>query len=466
MMKHKILVIDDEFLIRMSLESGLEDLGYQVRCVESAAEGLSAMEEIHPDVILLDNRLGSDTGLSHIAGFRALDEDIIIILMTAYGSIQNAVEAMKLGVSHYIQKPFDLEEIDLIIRRSMEQRSRQRSLELMKLRPKKLIGESAAIRQIRDEIRILALNDNVDILICGETGTGKEVVVNTIHENSSRAKEPLVKINCGAIPENLIESELFGYEKGAFTGAAKMKKGLIELADGGTIFFDEIGELPLAMQAKLLTFLEDRKIRRVGGLRDIEVNVRVAAATNRILEDEVAEGRFREDLYYRLNVMQIRIPPLRERKSDIPLLVRYYMEYFNRKFNKNLKDIRPGFLQKLSEYYWKGNVRELRNVMERTVLFSRGDMLTGEENIAFTPMTAERDRQQKVFEGAFPLKDLEKETIDLKKETDLLERTYIEKAMELSEGNMSRAAQMLGMSRFALKRRLESEPEEGASEEG
>ena len=466
MMKHKILVIDDEFLIRMSLESGLEDLGYQVRCVESAAEGLSAMEEIHPDVILLDNRLGSDTGLSHIAEFRALDEDIIIILMTAYGSIQNAVEAMKLGVSHYIQKPFDLEEIDLIIRRSMEQRSRQRSLELMKLRPKKLIGESAAIRQIRDEIRILALNDNVDILICGETGTGKEVVVNTIHENSSRAKEPLVKINCGAIPENLIESELFGYEKGAFTGAAKMKKGLIELADGGTIFFDEIGELPLAMQAKLLTFLEDRKIRRVGGLRDIEVNVRVAAATNRILEDEVAEGRFREDLYYRLNVMQIRIPPLRERKSDIPLLVRYYMEYFNRKFNKNLKDIRPGFLQKLSEYYWKGNVRELRNVMERTVLFSRGDMLTGEENIAFTPMTAERDRQQKISEGAFPLKDLEKETIDLKKETDLLERTYIEKAMELSEGNMSRAAQMLGMSRFALKRRLESEPEEGASEEG
>ena len=464
-MKHKVLVIDDEFLIRMSLESGLEDLGYQVRCAEGVKEGLEVMEEFHPDVILLDNRLGSDTGLSHIAEFRALDEDIIIILMTAYGSIQNAVEAMKLGVSHYIQKPFDLEEIDLIIRRGMEQRSRQRALDLMKLRTKKLIGESEAMRRIREEIRILAENDNVDILICGETGTGKEVVVNTIHENSSRAKEPLVKINCGAIPENLIESELFGYEKGAFTGAVKMKKGLIELADGGTVFFDEIGELPLAMQAKLLTFLEDRKIRRVGGLRDIEVNVRVAAATNRILEDEVAEGRFREDLYYRLNVMQIRIPPLRERKSDIPLLVRYYMEYFNRKFNKNLKDIRPDFLQKLSEYYWKGNVRELRNVMERTVLFSRGDMLTGEENIAFSPMTAERDRQQKISEGAFPLKDLEKETIDLKKETELLERTYIEKAMELSEGNMSRAAQMLGMSRFALKRRLESEPEEGASEE-
>ncbi|MBO5572998.1 MAG: sigma-54-dependent Fis family transcriptional regulator [Clostridium sp.] len=464
-MKHKVLVIDDEFLIRMSLESGLEDLGYQVRCAEGAQEGLEVMEEFHPDVILLDNRLGKDTGLSHIGEFRALDEDIMIILMTAYGSIQNAVEAMKLGVSHYIQKPFDLEEINLVIRRGMEQRSRQRSLDLMKLRTKKLIGESEAMRRIREEIRVLAENDNVDILICGETGTGKEVVVNTIHENSSRAKDPLVKINCGAIPENLIESELFGYEKGAFTGAAKMKKGLIELADGGTIFFDEIGELPLAMQAKLLTFLEDRKIRRVGGLRDIEVNVRVAAATNRILEDEVREGRFREDLYYRLNVMQVRIPPLRERKDDIPLLVRFYMDYFNRKFSKSLQDIRPEFMEKLTQYYWKGNVRELRNVMERTVLFSRGNILTGEENISFTPMSAERDRQQRISEGAFPLKDLEKETIDLKKETELLERTYIEKAMELSEGNMSRAAQMLGMSRFALKRRLESETEEGDTEE-
>lgn len=464
-MKHKVLVIDDEFLIRMSLESGLEDLGYQVRCAEGVKEGLEVMEEFHPDVILLDNRLGSDTGLTHIGEFRNLDEDIMIILMTAYGSIQNAVEAMKLGVSHYIQKPFDLEEIDLVIRRGMEQRSRQRSLDLMKLRTKKLIGESEAMRRIREEIRVLAENDNVDILICGETGTGKEVVVNTIHENSSRAKEPLVKINCGAIPENLIESELFGYEKGAFTGAAKMKKGLIELADGGTIFFDEIGELPLAMQAKLLTFLEDRKIRRVGGLRDIEVNVRVAAATNRILEDEVREGRFREDLYYRLNVMQVRIPPLRERKDDIPLLVRFYMDYFNRKFSKSLQDIRPEFMEKLTQYYWKGNVRELRNVMERTVLFSRGNILTGEENISFTPMSAERDRQQRISEGAFPLKDLEKETIDLKKETELLERTYIEKAMELSEGNMSRAAQMLGMSRFALKRRLESETEEGDTEE-
>ena len=458
-MKYKLLVIDDEFLIRMSLESGLGDLDYQVRCAETAAEGLELMESFRPDAILLDNRLGNDRGLSHIEEFLAADEDVMIILMTAYGSIQNAVEAMKKGVSHYIQKPFDLEEIDLVIRRGMEQRSRRRSLELMKMSPKKLIGESAAIRHIRDEIRILAENDNVDILICGETGTGKEVVVNTIHEQSSRANQPLVKINCGAIPENLIESELFGYEKGAFTGAAKMKKGLIELADGGTVFFDEIGELPLAMQAKLLTFLEDRTFRRVGGLRDIEVNVRVAAATNRTLETEVEEGRFREDLFYRLNVIQIRIPPLRERKEDIPLLVNYYMDHFNRKFNKKLSRVKPEFMKRMTEYYWKGNVRELRTVMERTVLFSRGDTLTGEEKEPFGFSASEENREAE--NGGFRMKDLTRGTVDLKKETDRLEHEYIRQALELSDGNMTRAAQMLGCTRFYLKRRLETEEETG-----
>ena len=463
-MKYKILVIDDEFLIRMSMENGLTDLGYSVRCAESVKEGLELMKHFHPDVILLDNRLGNDTGISHVEEFRALDEDTMIILMTAYGSIQNAVEAMKRGVSHYIQKPFDLEEIDLVIRRGMEERSRKRSLELMKLRPKKLIGESEAMRHIREEIRVLAENDNVDILICGETGTGKEVVVNTIHENSSRAGEPLVKINCGAIPENLIESELFGYEKGAFTGAVKTKKGLIELADGGTVFFDEIGELPLAMQAKLLTFLEDRVIRRVGGLRDIEVNVRVAAATNRTLETEVKEGRFREDLYYRLNVMQIRIPPLRERKEDIPLLAQFYMNHFNRKFNKTLKAVSPEFMEKLTRCYWNGNVRELRNVMERTVLFSRGDILTGTERDTFEPETDITGNRAAAGE-MIPIKDLKKEAIDLKEEMDRFEKAYIEQAMEISGGNMSKAAQLLGCTRFSLKRRLEAASGEDSAEE-
>lgn len=450
MMKYKVLVIDDELLIRMSLESGLSDLGYQVRCADTISEGLSLAAKLHPDAILLDNRVGEERGIDRIPDFKKLDEDVILILMTAYGSVSQAVEAMKLGVSHYVQKPFDLDEIDLVITRAMEQLLSRRSLELMKLRPCKLLGESSAICRIRQEIRVLAENDNVDILICGETGTGKEVVVNTIHEQSSRHDKPLVKINCGAIPENLLESELFGHEKGSFTGADKTKKGLIELANGGTVFLDEVGELPLAMQAKLLTFLEDRSFKRVGGLQDIEVNIRVAAATNRDLEAEVQKGRFREDLYYRLNVMQIRIPPLRERPEDIPVLCRFYLQHFNRKFNKSLQDIAPEFLALLQSYYWKGNVRELRNVMERCVLFSRQSVLTGEET-GLDTLLAVRPRAG----GSFPMHDLSQQSIDLKHEVDAFERAYIDQAMQLSGGNLSQAAQMLGCTRFTLKRRLE-----------
>ena len=394
--------------------------------------------------------MGAERGIDHITDFQKLDEDMILILMTAYGSVSQAVEAMKLGVSHYVQKPFDLDEIDLVITRAMEQLISRRSLELMKLRPRKLLGESSAICRIRQEIRVLAENDNVDILICGETGTGKEVVVNTIHEQSSRHDKPLVKINCGAIPENLLESELFGHEKGSFTGADKTKKGLIELANGGTVFLDEVGELPLAMQAKLLTFLEDRSFKRVGGLQDIEVNIRVAAATNRDLEAEVQKGRFREDLYYRLNVMQIHIPPLRERPEDIPVLCRFYLQHFNRKFNKSLQDIAPEFLTLLQGYYWKGNVRELRNVMERCVLFSRQSVLTGEET-GLDTLLAVRPRAG----GSFPMHDLAQQGIDLKREVDAFERTYIDRAMQLSGGNLSQAAQLLGCTRFTLKRRLE-----------
>ena len=450
MMKYKVLVIDDELLIRMSLESGLSDLGYQVRCADTISEGLSLAAKLHPDAILLDNRVGEERGIDRIPDFKKLDEDVILILMTAYGSVSQAVEAMKLGVSHYVQKPFDLDEIDLVITRAMEQLLSRRSLELMKLRPRKLLGESSAICRIRQEIRVLAENDNVDILICGETGTGKEVVVNTIREQSSRHDKPLVKINCGAIPENLLESELFGHEKGSFTGADKTKKGLIELANGGTVFLDEVGELPLAMQAKLLTFLEDRSFKRVGGLQDIEVNIRVAAATNRDLEAEVQKGRFREDLYYRLNVMQIRIPPLRERPEDIPVLCRFYLQHFNRKFNKSLQDIAPEFLALLQSYYWKGNVRELRNVMERCVLFSRQSVLTGEET-GLDTLLAVRPRAG----GSFPMHDLSQQSIDLKHEVDAFERAYIDQAMQLSGGNLSQAAQMLGCTRFTLKRRLE-----------
>lgn len=454
-MKTKVLVVDDEFLIRMSLESGLSDLGYQVKTAQSIAEGLSEAEAFRPDVLLLDNRVGQQMGMDHIEDFKRLDEDILIVMITAYGSVSQAVEAMKRGACHYIQKPFDLEEVDLIIRRNLDQLKRRRSLELMRQRQRQIIGESEAIRRICRNVDILAQNDNVDLLICGETGTGKGVVVNAIHASSPRKDTPLVKINCGAIPETLLESELFGYEKGAFTGANKAKKGLMELADGGTVFLDEIGELPLPMQAKLLTFLEDRSFKRVGGLRDIEVNVRIIAATNRDLELEVEKGTFREDLFYRLNVMQIRIPPLRERREDIPVLARFYLEHFNRKFGKKLKDIDPAFLREMEGYSWKGNVRELRNVIERCVLFSQGELLTGEE----TGLEHKREHEKIENTLSYPLKDLARESIDLKKEVDAFELSYINKAMDLCGGNTSRAAQMLGCTRFTLKRRLEQQDE-------
>ncbi|MBO6106161.1 MAG: sigma-54-dependent Fis family transcriptional regulator [Stomatobaculum sp.] len=462
-MKYRLLIVDDEHLLRMTLEGGMSDLGYEVRTAETIGEALRITEEFRPDAVLLDNRLKGETGLDHVEDFRRIDEDIMVILMTAYGSILQAVEAMKRGVSHYVQKPFDLEEVDMVIRRGMEQRNSRRSLEFLKLNPKKLIGVSPEIEAIRHQIRVLADNDNVDLLVVGETGTGKEVVVRTVHELSPRAKMPMVKINCGAIPESLLESELFGYEKGAFTGAAKSKKGLLELADGGMVFLDEVGELPLSMQAKLLTFLEDRRFRRVGGLQDIKVSVRVAAATNRDLEEEVREGRFREDLYYRLNVLQIRIPPLRERPDDVPVLCDYYLKHFNRKFGRKVTGISPEFMEALKRYSWKGNVRELRNVMERCVLFSSGSFLTGKETGLSIPAVPEVRSESS---GSFPMRDLREGPVDLKKELDSFERVYIDRALELSEGNLSRAAQMLGCTRFTLKRRLEGAEDQGGSAAG
>ena len=450
-MKYKILVVDDELLLRLTLEGGLSDLGYQVRSAADIQTALREAEQFRPQVILLDNRLGEARGMEYIEEFRQLDEDILIILMTAYGSINQAVEAMKKGAGYYVTKPFDLDEIDLTIRRGMEQLLTKRSLALMRHDAKKFLGISPAICRIRREIEILASNDNVDALVCGETGTGKEVVVDQIHHLSPRRNKPLVKLNCSAIPESLLESELFGYEKGAFTGAQKSKKGLMELANEGTIFLDEIGEMPMPMQAKLLRFLEDRTLRRIGGLRDIEVNLRVIAATNRHLEECVRDGSFREDLYYRLNVMQINLPPLRERTEDIPILCEEYLDRFNHKFGKSIKGISEEFMQRLQAYPWKGNVRELRNVIERCVLFARGEYLTGEEEV----LPLKNVGKAPCGHDSYPMADLSKTTINLRREVEQFERQYIERALLLTGGNMSRAAELLGCTRFSLKRRLE-----------
>lgn len=453
-MKYKILIIDDEYLIRLSLREGLSDLGYQVETAENIESGLAAAERFAPHFVLLDNRLGQQQGMDYIEAIKKLDDDIQIVLMTAYGSVSQAVEAVKRGAYDYILKPFDLDAIELMINRSMDQLKTKRNLGLISTPKYALIGESPAMENIRRLIGVVARSDQVDVLIHGETGTGKEVVANLIHHNSSRRQLAMVKINCGAIPDNLLESELFGYERGAFTGAAKTKKGLLELASGGTVFLDEIGELPLAMQSKLLTFLEDRCFKRVGGLSDIEVNVRVIAATNRDLQQAIQRKEFREDLFYRLNVMQITIPPLRERPEDILPLCSYFLERFNRKFDKNITEVDPQFAEELTAYSWKGNVRELRNVLERCALFCEGNILKRtaflEENSLQQPSKADLG-----LTLARIIPDLSQGAINLPKELEQIERDCIEKALEISNNNYSKAAELLGITRFTLRRKLE-----------
>lgn len=440
----RILIVDDEFLIRYTLEEGLRDRGHETQSAETVEEGIAKARKFHPDVVLLDNLLEHSVGMDEIATFKAVDPQIQVILMTAYGSVSQAVEAVKRGAYDYILKPFDIDDIEMAVKRSVEKIRNQESLEYLKGETQEFLGVSPAVQQIRRHIEILGKNSSVSVLIRGETGTGKEVAARLVHDVSGRPGL-MVRINCGAIPENLLENELFGYERGAFAGAMRTKKGLIEMADGGTVFFDEVGEMPLAMQAKLLTFLDDRKIKRVGGLEDIEVDVRIIAATNRNLEKAVEQGLFRQDLFYRLNVMQLVIPPLRDRREDIPMLCDYYLDYYNKLFARSIDRVEPGFMRELLLYDWKGNVRELKNIFERCFLLSPGRELEKHVELNRTP-----DGEGERTGESFRLKDLEKEV-------QSLERIYIEKAMELCGGNQTKAAALLGITRFSMKRKIEKD---------
>ena len=449
----RILIVDDEFLIRYTLEEGLRDRGHETQSAENVEEGLLKARKFHPDVVLLDNLLEHSVGMDEITTFKAADPQIQVILMTAYGSVSQAVEAVKRGAYDYILKPFDIDDIEMAVKRSVEKTRNQESLEYLKGESQEFLGVSQAVQQIRRHIEILGENSSVNVLIRGETGTGKEVAARLIHDISGRPGL-MVRINCGAIPENLLENELFGYERGAFAGAMRTKKGLIEMADGGTVFFDEVGEMPLAMQAKLLTFLDDRKIKRVGGLEDIEVDVRIIAATNRNLEKAVEQGLFRQDLFYRLNVMQLVIPPLRDRREDIPVLCDYYLDYYNKLFARSIDRVEPGFLREMLLYDWKGNVRELKNIFERCFLLSPGRELEKHVELNRTP-DGEGARTGEYFQ----LKDLEKGPVDLEKEVQSLERIYIEEAMGLCGGNQTKAAALLGITRFSMKRKMEKDGE-------
>ena len=426
----RILIVDDEFLIRYTLEEGLKDRGYDAYSVATVEEGLEFVRKYHPGVLLLDNLLENSVGMDEIVNFKNADEELQVIMMTAYGSVSQAVEATKRGAYDYILKPFDVDEIDMLIKRCLEQKRNRDSLVFLKGDVPQFLGVSEAAARIRHLIQVLGENLSVNVLLRGETGTGKEVVARQIHANSARKDNLMVRINCGAIPENLMESELFGYERGAFAGALKTKKGLIELADGGTVFLDEIGELPMAMQTKLLTFLDDRKFKRIGALEDTAVDVRIIAATNRNLEEAIKAGQFREDLFYRLNVMQIEIPPLRDRREDIPVLCDYYLDYYNKAFARNIEKVDPDFMRELLLYDWKGNVRELKNIFERCFLFSQGNIL--EKHVELAPV--EREARPESGDCIY-LKDLKKGPIDLEQEVAAIETALV----TVSRTNLNRS---------------------------
>jgi two-component system, NtrC family, response regulator AtoC len=440
-----ILVADDEESVRKLLAAVLRREGYEVETAVDGEDALAKFKAIRPILVIMDIRMPNMDGLCAFKAIRKINWEVIVILMTAYAAVDTAVEAMKIGAYDYLIKPFNIDEVKLLVRRAMQVHTLTEEVKVLhrelhdNYRLDKILTNSSKMKDLYKIIGKVA-NTNTTTLIVGESGTGKELIANTIHYNSNRRHGPFIKINCGALPEGLLESELFGHEKGAFTGAIMRKPGRFELANTGTIFLDEIGEISPSLQVKLLRVLQEREFERVGGTETIKTDIRVIAATNRNLEEMVAKGTFREDLYYRLHVMLIKIPPLRERKEDIRLLADYFLHKFALESNKEMTAFDMETLVVMEDYHWPGNVRELANVVERAVIMSTGSIVFPED------LSSHLTRKEM---PAFSF-DVDCVGQSLKEIVKRIERKVIKQALLKNSGNKMKTAKELGMSRRAL----------------
>ncbi|HET6779134.1 MAG TPA: sigma-54 dependent transcriptional regulator [Gemmatimonadales bacterium] len=447
-----VLIVDDERTLARAIRTFMIEAGYEAEIAGDAEQALVLLETLRPDVVFADVRLPGMSGIDLLRRVREFDPAIPVIIMTAHGTIEGAVEAVKLGAFDYLKKPVDLEELRLLADRARENVVLRQELSFYRRRAsgedafRDILGNSPALKTVLDQVRqIAALDETPPVLITGETGTGKGIVARTLHNSGPRASKAFIDVNCTALPTNLMEAELFGYERGAFTDAKESKIGLFEAAEGGFLFLDEVGDLELSLQGKLLRAIEERTVRRVGGIRDRKVDVRILAATNRDLVKEVQLNRFRSDLYFRLAVILLHLPPLRERGEDVILLAEHFLRRFSTKYGKQVRRIDAAARDQLLSYPWPGNVRELSHVIERAVLWSRDSILTPEH----LSLTAPGVSAEKVPPSE-PEPRADWEAADLTG----VERSMIERAMEEAGGNQTRAAQRLGISRDTLRYRL------------
>ncbi|HMN03671.1 MULTISPECIES: sigma-54-dependent transcriptional regulator [Geobacter] len=461
----KILIIDDEAFIRENVERILTEDGYQALCAASGTEAREIVADEDVDLVLLDLNLGTEDGIEVLKELKILDPELLVIIITGFGSVESAVDALKLGAFHYMKKPFKADALRVIVKLALQTQTLRREVrnlrkgDLTLFENVPLVGAGEGLKEIIRQVKEVARFPLSTVLITGESGTGKELVARTIHHLSDRREAPFVAINCASMPVSLLESELFGHEKGAFTDASQRKPGLFEEAQKGTIFLDEIGEMDVSIQAKLLRVLEDRKIRRVGGTRNIDIDVRVIAATNRNLRDAIREGNFREDLYYRLNVFPIHIPPLRERKEDIPVLAKFYLDRYGRTFNRSFQTISAKALRLLETHPWPGNIREMKNVIERICIMHDGPELT--------PNHLPPEIKQTEGAAAPPATDVTADlALGLEAATDRYEKQLIAAALDMTGNNVLQAAQILKIPRGTLRYKMARHGLHGGGSDG